>query len=172
MTLGWRPITAETLPDGTVPDYVIAIDPGEANGWALAQVPWTGEIDGEPNVHRPLSVVANGTAEEKMILRSLMNIRHRLRFVVIEEPPVRGSVWMQQLVGRMLEVLRPALDSGKMELCLIGPSQWKQYPPRKIAEAKDWLCRGDCKADSRHAQDALGMLAYWWIIDAEALKEK
>lgn len=136
-------------------DLVVVVDPGDQTGWLVARM--------LPN---ELRVSAIGTGTPEVSLRIVRELAPRTAHMVVEEPAGRGTPHVMALFGRFLEAVHAYAQRGGLDLYIVRPTQWKQYPLRKRQEAERLLTANSgalAVPSTRHERDALGILAWWYL---------
>lgn len=132
--------------------FILCLDPGERTGWALAN--WE---------NGDLSVTALGTLPANEALEICRRLNGVIHHLIIEQPAPRGTPALMAFVGAIVEAFRPSAGEGFLELYIIPPGVWKQYPKRKIDETVTALLLQKNVLNTPHVRDAVGLLAWWWI---------
>lgn len=159
---GWFTVPGLNSPEweGAI-DLVLSIDPGNSTGWCLARI--------LPN---ELRVIATGTGDAGATLGVARGLGARVAHLIMEEPASAGTPSVQRLFGMFLEAVHQYAMKHTLELHIVRPAQWKQYPLKPRKEAEHLLTRnsGDLGLPStKHERDALGMLAWWYLTAGKEL---
>lgn len=135
--------------------YVLSVDPGESTGWTLAKYPG--------NSGEPISLSAMGTTDEGATLSSFRALSSIISHLIIETPAARGSASLHIFVGRIIEVFWQRAQLQALELYMVSPGVWKQYPKGKIREQAGKIAGDPRLTASIHERDSLGMLSWWYL---------
>lgn len=139
-------------------DLVVSLDPGNQTGWCMARL--------LPN---ELRVLAMGTGVPDIALKIIRDVSPRVAVLLVEEPARRGTPETMVLFGRFLEAVARYATLGALQVKIVRPTQWKQYPlkARRLAQEQITRNSGALAHATRHERDALGIMAWWYATEGK-----